>query len=155
MGNLAVPVCLSCSHVTWAGLREEPTLWQLGAASGTAAAMAGPGGVLRDVDMSKLQAAIQIQGCDIALPGKPSGAPAFTFKAEQLPHRISAKGHAMFTTLGGMVGGLSALVLVVAITTRAVSFLRRPRAAEFQRQPLEQNAELSRTGCLLATDSEP
>merc|ERR1712060_357008 len=128
MGNLAVPVCLSCSHVTWAGLREEPTLWQLGAASGTAAAMAGPGGVLRDVDMAKLQAAIQIQGCDIALPGKPSGAPALTFKAEQLPQRISARGHAMFTTPAGVAAGLSAMALVMAVMARAVSCLRRPRA---------------------------
>eukprot|EP00392_Amoebophrya_sp_AT5.2_P006186 g6196.t1 len=63
--NLAVPVCLSCSHVTWAGLREEPTLWQLGAASGIAAAMAGPGGALRDVDIEDLQNAVKAQGCYI------------------------------------------------------------------------------------------
>jgi hypothetical protein len=33
--NLAVVVCLSSSHVTWAGLREEPTMWQFGMAAGT------------------------------------------------------------------------------------------------------------------------
>merc|ERR1712060_104788 len=153
--NLAVPVCLSCSHVTWAGLREEPTLWQLGAASGTAAAMAGPGGILRDVDMTRLQAAIQNQGCDIALPGKPSGAPAFTFKAEQLPHRISPKGHVMFTTPAGMAAGLSAMALVMAVMARTMSYLRRPRTEVFQRRPLEQNDELLQTGRLLVTDTEP
>merc|ERR1712060_837987 len=153
--NLAVPVCLSCSHVTWAGLREEPTLWQLGAASGTAAAMAGPGGVLRDVDMAKLQAAIQIQGCGIALPGTPSGAPGFTFKAEQLPHRIFAKGHAIFTTPASMAAGLSAMALVVAVMARATALLRRPRTADFQRRPLRQSAEPLQTGRLLATNIEP
>ena len=40
MVNLAVPNCPSASHVAFASIRVEPTLWQLGQAAGTAAGVA-------------------------------------------------------------------------------------------------------------------
>ena len=38
--NLLVPNCPSVSHVVFSAVREEPTLWQLGRASGVAAVLA-------------------------------------------------------------------------------------------------------------------
>ena len=38
--NLLVPNCPSVSHVVFSAIREEPTLWQLGRASGVAAVLA-------------------------------------------------------------------------------------------------------------------
>jgi hypothetical protein len=40
VGNLAVIGTPSTSHVAFSAIREEPTLWQLGQAAGTAAAIA-------------------------------------------------------------------------------------------------------------------
>lgn len=73
--NLAVVVCLSSTHVTWSGLREEPTMWQFGMAAGTAAAMLirqrakspetyrhGDAIPFQDVPMGQLQALLLSQG---------------------------------------------------------------------------------------------
>eukprot|EP01065_Artemidia_motanka_P041917 TRINITY_DN5517_c0_g1_i3.p1 TRINITY_DN5517_c0_g1~~TRINITY_DN5517_c0_g1_i3.p1 ORF type:complete len:532 (+),score=94.08 TRINITY_DN5517_c0_g1_i3:113-1708(+) len=65
--NLAVPVCLSCSHVTWAGLREEPTLWLLGMAAGTSSVLSGSKGVLQDVEIPLLQKHLASQGVKTSL----------------------------------------------------------------------------------------
>ena len=55
--NLAVPNCPSVSHVAFSTIREEPTLWQLGQAAGTAAAIALKRGgdlPLQDVELRDL-----------------------------------------------------------------------------------------------------
>ena len=63
LANLAAPNCPSVSHVAFAGIREEPTLWQLGQAAGTAAAVAGKraGQALHDVDVAELQGELLAQ----------------------------------------------------------------------------------------------
>ena len=61
MVNLAVPNCPSVSHVAFAAIREEPTLWQLGQAAGTAAGIAiqhGGDMALQDIDHRDLQSAL-------------------------------------------------------------------------------------------------
>lgn len=57
LANFAAPNCPSVSHVAFAGIREEPTLWQLGQAAGTAAAIALRSGhlAMHDVDVAELQ----------------------------------------------------------------------------------------------------
>lgn len=71
MVNLAVPNCPSVSHVAFAAIREEPTLWQLGEAAGTAAGMAvkqGGDTPLHDVGHEKLQSALVHQGAYVRWP---------------------------------------------------------------------------------------
>ena len=71
MVNLAVPNCPSVSHVYFAAIREEPTLWQLGEAVGTAAGMAvKKGGVtpLQDIGTEELQSALGQQGTFVRWP---------------------------------------------------------------------------------------
>ena len=61
MVNLAVPNCPSVSHVAFSAIREEPTLWQLGQAAGTATGVAiqhGGGMALQDIDHEQLQNAL-------------------------------------------------------------------------------------------------
>ena len=61
MVNLAVPNCPSVTHVAFAAIREEPTLWQLGQAAGAAAGIAvqrGGGMALQDIDHRDLQNAL-------------------------------------------------------------------------------------------------
>eukprot|EP00054_Salpingoeca_dolichothecata_P030310 m.245454 g.245454 ORF g.245454 m.245454 type:complete len:762 (-) comp26635_c0_seq16:2085-4370(-) len=83
--NLQVPVCCSVSHVTFGGIREEPTLMQLGQAAGIAAAIAiGNGNVdIQDVPIVELQAQLLKQdgiyhyppraNCTTPPPGPPPG----------------------------------------------------------------------------------
>jgi hypothetical protein len=67
--NLLVTVCLSSSHVAWAGLRVEPHLMMLGEAGGQAAAMAAKASVsVQDVNVGTLQAALQAHGVILTLP---------------------------------------------------------------------------------------
>ena len=71
MVNLAVPNCPSVSHVAFSAIREEPTLWQLGEAAGTAAglsAVAGGDAPLQDIDLNKLQSALLKQGTFVRWP---------------------------------------------------------------------------------------
>ena len=60
------------THVAFAFIREEPTLWQLGTAAGAAAAlaMANRSAALQDVDVAALQAEIQAQGGFVHWPPK-------------------------------------------------------------------------------------
>ncbi|THF76886.1 FAD-dependent oxidoreductase [Cohnella fermenti] len=55
-GNLAVPVCLSSSHIAFGSIRMEPVFMILGQSAGTAAAMALEHGcALQELDYSKLR----------------------------------------------------------------------------------------------------
>lgn len=65
MVNLAVLNCPSVSHVAFAAVRVEPTLWQVGQAAGTAAALgvlSGDSLPLQDVNVEILQRALIAQG---------------------------------------------------------------------------------------------
>ena len=69
--NLAVPNCPSVSHVAFSAIREEPTLWQLGQAAGTAAAIALKRGgdlPLQDVELRELQDALLDQDAFVHWP---------------------------------------------------------------------------------------
>jgi hypothetical protein len=70
LGNLAVISTPSVSHVAFSAIREEPTLWQLGQAAGTAAAIAVSTGVesLHDVEIRRLQQALIQQGAVVHWP---------------------------------------------------------------------------------------
>lgn len=74
--NLLVPNCPSVTHVAFAALREEPTLWQMGQAAGTAAAIAASSStqpvVLQDLDTSALQASLLNQGIIYHWPMRPN-----------------------------------------------------------------------------------
>ena len=72
--NLLVPNCPSVSHVVFAAVREEPTLWQLGRASGVAAALSvlSPGTkvAVQDLNVTYIQAELKSQGAVIHWPVK-------------------------------------------------------------------------------------
>lgn len=70
VSNLAVVSCPSFSHVAFAAVRVEPTLWTLGQAAGTAAAMASNESLfsLHDVNVARLQQALIDQGVIIHWP---------------------------------------------------------------------------------------
>lgn len=53
--NLLVPVCLSASHIAYGSIRMEPVFMELGQVCGLAAAIAGPGGDVQQVDVKKIQ----------------------------------------------------------------------------------------------------
>lgn len=53
--NLLVPVCLSASHIAYGSIRMEPVFLELGQVCGLAAARAGAGGRVQDVDVKQLQ----------------------------------------------------------------------------------------------------
>lgn len=64
--NMVAPNVPSVSHVAFAALREEPTLWQLGTASGIAAAMVMEGGsdiavAVHDLNVTEIQHRIATQ----------------------------------------------------------------------------------------------
>lgn len=68
--NLLVPNCPSVSHVAFAAVRVEPTLWQLGVAAGTAVAISArsngsPPAPLHDVNISELQQELLKEGSQI------------------------------------------------------------------------------------------
>jgi hypothetical protein len=71
--NLLVPNCPSVSHVAFAAIRVEPTLWQLGVAAGTAAALGvmshdSVPRALHDIEISLLQLQLTKQGSPIHWP---------------------------------------------------------------------------------------
>lgn len=68
--NMAVVSTPSVSHVAFSAIREEPTLWQLGQAAGTAAALALASGekAFHDVNIRKLQHALKNQGVLVHTP---------------------------------------------------------------------------------------
>lgn len=71
MVNLAVPNCPSVSHVAFSAIREEPTLWQLGQAAGTATGVAlqhGGDKALQDIDHHDLQNALIQQHAFVRWP---------------------------------------------------------------------------------------
>ena len=62
--NLVAPNVPSVSHVAFAAIREEPTLWQLGTASGLAAAMVSESEqpvAVHDINITELQHRITAQ----------------------------------------------------------------------------------------------
>lgn len=71
MVNLAVPNCPSVTHVAFSAIREEPTLWQLGQAAGTAAGIALQHGgemALQDVKSQELQSSLIEQDAFVHWP---------------------------------------------------------------------------------------
>ena len=68
--NLMAPNCPSTTHLAFAAIRVEPTLWQLGQAAGTAAALAK--GALHDLPVSVVQARLLEQKVFIHWPPRPS-----------------------------------------------------------------------------------
>ncbi|KAL6075547.1 Xanthan lyase [Balamuthia mandrillaris] len=71
--NLLVPNCPSVSHVAFAAIREEPTLWQLGAASGIAATLVASNmfPTVQSVKPSVVAALLQKQGIVTHWPSRP------------------------------------------------------------------------------------
>lgn len=72
MVNLAVPNCPSVSHVAFSAIREEPTLWQMGQAAGTAAGIALQRGemALQDVNTLDIQEALMRQDAFVHWPAR-------------------------------------------------------------------------------------
>ena len=70
LANLAVVSCPSASHVAFAAMRIESTLWTLGQAAGTGAAIAFESRIdsFHNVEIRKLQAALVAQGVVIHWP---------------------------------------------------------------------------------------
>ncbi|KAJ9456662.1 hypothetical protein DIPPA_00257 [Diplonema papillatum] len=64
--NLLATVVVSCTHVTWACIREEPTLWLLGMAAGTTLALINSSQSVQDVPVQQLQASLQAQGVHLS-----------------------------------------------------------------------------------------
>eukprot|EP01059_Diplonema_ambulator_P008830 TRINITY_DN18583_c0_g1_i1.p1 TRINITY_DN18583_c0_g1~~TRINITY_DN18583_c0_g1_i1.p1 ORF type:complete len:540 (+),score=39.84 TRINITY_DN18583_c0_g1_i1:218-1621(+) len=60
--NLLATSTPSCTHVTWACIREEPSLWLLGMAAGTTISLMQPNQRVQDVSIPNLQASLQKQG---------------------------------------------------------------------------------------------
>jgi hypothetical protein len=61
--NLIVPVCLSASHIAYGSARMEPVFMVLGESAGVAASMSvGAKSSVQDVEIGKLQAALQGRG---------------------------------------------------------------------------------------------
>eukprot|EP01064_Diplonema_japonicum_P026403 TRINITY_DN37816_c0_g1_i1.p1 TRINITY_DN37816_c0_g1~~TRINITY_DN37816_c0_g1_i1.p1 ORF type:complete len:541 (+),score=78.12 TRINITY_DN37816_c0_g1_i1:57-1625(+) len=63
--NLMSTSVLSCTHVTWACLREEPTLWLLGMAAGTSLSLLSGNQSVFDVSIHDLQVALKAQGVQL------------------------------------------------------------------------------------------
>jgi len=69
VSNLAVPVCMSASHIAFCSLRVEPTYMVLGEAAGTAAGLALKAGLdLSEVNVATLQNRLLQFGAVIAIP---------------------------------------------------------------------------------------
>ena len=73
--NLLVPNCPSISHIAFGSVRLEPTLMQLGAASGVAAALAARAGgavAVQDVEPRDIQAELLKQSFIFHDPARPN-----------------------------------------------------------------------------------
>ena len=69
--NLLVPVCSASTHVTFAGIREEPTLMQLGAAAGVASLVAQESRVaVQSVSVETVQRALLQQHFFVHWPAR-------------------------------------------------------------------------------------
>lgn len=69
--NLFAPNCPSATHVAFAGIRVEPTLWRLGQACGTAIVVALKSGnnvVVQDVNVTAVQSLLWQQGVQTHYP---------------------------------------------------------------------------------------
>ena len=93
--NLLVPNCPSISHVAFAAVREEPTLMQLGAASGVAAALAARAGgavAVQDVDPRDIQAELLKQYFIFHFPARPNCSAPFPPPPEPCQGDIEVSG---------------------------------------------------------------
>jgi hypothetical protein len=63
VGNLLIPVCVSCTHIAFGSIRMEPVFMILGQSAATAAALAIDGGsTVQDVPYAKLRAQLLADG---------------------------------------------------------------------------------------------
>lgn len=75
MTNVLSPNCPSITHVAFASLRVEPTLWRIGQAAGTAVSVALSAGTvlpLHDVPISRVQGLLLQQGVAVHYPFRPT-----------------------------------------------------------------------------------
>jgi hypothetical protein len=71
--NLAVPVCLSATHMAYGSIRMEPVFWCLGHAAGAAVALAARGGGdLHQVEQAELRALLEAEGAALEYEGPPA-----------------------------------------------------------------------------------
>jgi hypothetical protein len=67
--NLAVPVCLSATHIAYGSIRMEPVFLALGQSAAAAAALALQSGrAMQEVDYSALRGKLDALGQAIAMP---------------------------------------------------------------------------------------
>src|SRR3569833_522303 len=75
--NLFVPWCLSASHIAFCSIRMEPTFMILSQAAGTAACLAIDEGVpVQNVNISKLQSQLKVDGQNFGIAGTSNGSSA-------------------------------------------------------------------------------
>ena len=76
--NLLVSVTASASHVAFSSLRMEPHYMFMGEAAGTAAVMAaGSNGIVRNVDVARLQSRLRAAGSNLTDPGDIGASPFY------------------------------------------------------------------------------
>jgi hypothetical protein len=94
--NLAVPVCLSASHIAYGSIRMEPVFFVLGQAAGTAAVLALEGnGSLHDVAYPELRARLLADGARLEWSG-PTPAAARGVDPAKLEGRVVDDAGAIF-----------------------------------------------------------
>jgi hypothetical protein len=84
VGNLLVPVCLSCSHIAYGSIRMEPVFMILGQSAATAAVMSLERGIaVQDLPYAELRARLLADGQVLDLPA--DAAPRELLTAASLP----------------------------------------------------------------------